>query len=206
MLTFPVDDAPIAINTMLTPSQTITIYGTTAYKIGLRLTAEAVCDGMVSVIYICGDNRFDPYVIARLAKLRRCRQEKVLNNILVARAFTGYQFVELLHRLNPKEISGPVIISGICSAFLDEDMTNNDAAKYYYRTINQVKYLANQNTALLITESGDVKSSRRGYFLKELFRVSNCIYKAEENVTKTLETQKSATMQPQLPFIKGVKG
>lgn len=201
MLTFPVDDAPIAI----TPSRTMTIYGSTAYRIGLRLTAEAVCDGMVPVIYICGDNRFNPYVIARLAKLRKCNQEKILNSILVARAFTGYQFVELMHRLNPKEISGPVIVSGICSAFLDEDMTNNDAAKYYYRTINQVKYLANQNTALLITESGDVESSRRGYFLKELFRVSSSIYKTEGHFTNTLETQKSISMQPQLPFIKGVK-
>lgn len=114
-------------------------------------------------------------------------REAALSRILVARAFTGYQLVELVRRLNPGEVAGPVIISGICSAFLDEDIPHNDAARLYYRTIWRLIELADRGLAILLTESQAVARTRRAYFLTELYRASNFIFHLDEAHSYKLE-------------------
>lgn len=98
--TFPLSSAPMAVNALLSPARKITLYGPGAFSLSQRFVAESACKG-IQVIYICGDNRFDPYAIARLAKQLRHSREAALSRILVARAFTGYQFDELVRRLEP---------------------------------------------------------------------------------------------------------
>jgi hypothetical protein len=142
---------------------------------------------MGRVIYICGDNRFDAYAVARLAKQFRHSREDALNRILVARAFTGYQFDELVRRLNPNEVAGPVILSGICSAFLDEDMPHNDAARLYYRTLWRLAELAGRGLAILLTESREIAGARRAHFLADLYRASNFIFRLDGGHSFTLE-------------------
>ncbi len=160
MRTLPLSSAPVAVNALISPTRRVTLYGPGAYSLSLRYAAEAAC-GRQQVIYICGDNRFDPYAVARLAKQLRHNREDALSRILVARAFTGYQFEELVRRLPPNEVAGPVILSGICSAFLD--------------------------VAFLLIESREIEGARRAHFLTDLYRASNFIFRLGGEHSFTLE-------------------
>lgn len=186
MRTLPLSSAPVAVNALLSPTRRVTLYGPGAYSLGLRYAAETAC-GREQVIYIVGDNRFDPYAVARLAKQLRHSREDALSRILVARAFTGYQFEELVRRLNPDEVGGPVILSGICSAFLDEDIPHNDAARLYYRTLWRLAELAGRGVAFLLIESREIEGARRAHFLTDLYRASNFIFRLGGEHSFTLE-------------------
>ena len=160
MRMFPLSSAPRALNALLSPARRVTLYGPSASSLSLHYAAETACEKS-PVVYICGDNRFNPYAIARLARQLHHRCEDVLNRVLVARAFTGFQFNELIHRLKPDEAVGPVIVSGICSAFLDEDMSNNDAARLYYRVLWRLAELADRGMSFLLCESREIAGTRR---------------------------------------------
>lgn len=121
MRTLPLSCAPLAVSSMLSLGKRITLYGPGASTLSYRFAAETACNEK-QVVFICGDNRFDPYAIARMAKQLHHSREAALSRILVARAFTGYQLDELLRRLKPNEVTGPVILSGLCSVFMDEDI------------------------------------------------------------------------------------
>src|SRR5262245_28311817 len=127
----PLAGAPLAVNGLVRPARTITLYGGSAAALSFHYAAETACDQ--PVLFLCGDNHFDPYAIARAARRNRQRAAQVLSRILVARGFTGYQFAEMIKRLDPETVEGPVIVSGLCTAFLDEDMPHNDAARLFYR-------------------------------------------------------------------------
>jgi hypothetical protein len=162
------------------------LYGQGASSLGLRYAAEAAC-GREQVRFICGDNRFDVYAVALLAKQLRHRSEDALSQILVARAFTGYQFEELVRRLTPNEVAGTVILSGICSTFLDEDIPHNDAARLYYRTLWRLAELAGKGMAILLSESREIAGTRRAHFLTDLYRASDFILRLDGEHSFTLE-------------------
>lgn len=189
MRTFPLSTAPHAVNALLSPARRVTLYGPRASPLSLRYAAETACEKK-PVVYICGDNRFDPYVVARLARqLHHCREE-ALSRILVARAFTAYQFNELIQRLKPEEVRGPVIVSGICSTFMDEDLPHNDAARLFYRTLWRLAELADRGMAFLLAESQEITSTRRAYFLTDLYRASNFIFRFDGEHSYTLEMRR----------------
>ena len=48
------------------------------------------------VAFIDGNNRFNPYLISKLAVSERLSPRKVLENVLISRCFTWDQMVELL--------------------------------------------------------------------------------------------------------------
>ncbi|HKX28202.1 MAG TPA: hypothetical protein VJ302_10940 [Blastocatellia bacterium] len=187
MCTLPLSTAPLALNGLLYPARKITLYGRSAARLSYRYAAESACERDKSPIFLVGDNRFDVYAIARYARSQNQSQERVLNRILVARAFTGHQLVELIRRLDPDKISGAVIISGICSAFLDQDLTDNEAARLYYRLLARLKKLADAGTALLLTETAEIAETRRAYFLTSLFQESNFVFYLDGEQTYTLE-------------------
>ncbi len=70
------------------------------------------------VAFIDGNNRFNPYNISRYAVSFHLNPQKTLENILIARAFTWEQMVELLeHKISKLENVNVVLISGITSMF-----------------------------------------------------------------------------------------
>lgn len=186
MRTYSLSTAPLAVNALLSPARRVTLYGPSASSLSHRYAAETACDSK-PVVYICGDNRFDVYAIARLAKQLHHRREDVLNRILVTRAFNSFQFNELVQRLKPNEVIGPVIISGICSAFMDEDISHNDAARLFYRVLWRLTELADRGMAFLLVESQEIAVPRRAYFLKDLYKASNFIFRLDGESSYTLE-------------------
>jgi hypothetical protein len=81
----PIESAP-RIAMSLVGTQRVLIRGDDrAHNLGLELVARSACEGQ-RVLFICGDNRFDPYHIARKARAADLDDDEVLSSILIARA------------------------------------------------------------------------------------------------------------------------
>lgn len=186
MRTLPISSVPQAVRTSLSLSRMTAICGEQAWMLGLQVASQMACEDQ-RVLYLCGDNRFNPYIVAKLAKVQQKNQEEALERILVARAFTAFQLDELIHRLNPEQTSGVAIISGICTAFFDEDVVDNDAARLFYRSLWRLTELSRAGLILLLTQSEMPRRTGRSYFLTDLCRASNVVMRLKGEHTFTLE-------------------
>src|SRR6266498_4480526 len=182
MRTLPISSALSAVRESLSASRMGAICGGQAWSLGVRMAAMLACENKKS-LYLCGDNRFDPYAVARLARSQQKNPEEALGRILVTRAFTAYQLDELIHRLDlPKTVEdayGVVVVSGVCTAFLDEDITHTDAARLFYRSLWRLRDLSRGGLALLLAQSETPKNPPRAHFLTDLFRASSEVIRLE---------------------------
>ena len=102
------------------------------------------------VAFIDGNNRFNPYNVSKFAVSQNLSPQKVLENILISRAFTWDQMVEILeNRLSTLEDVKVVLISGITTMFEGyEKQTFEDLL----RTIDGIKtILWKANPLIIIT-------------------------------------------------------
>lgn len=187
MKTLPINLAPLTAFDALAARRKVFLVGNGAFGVAAHLTARLACERM-AVRIVCGDNCFDPYAVTRFAKARGLRPADVLSRILIARAFTAYQLVELVDRLenygSPSEL---VMVSGVCSAFFDEDLSDTDAARLFYRAFWKLAELAQRNRRLLLVESRALPIERRLYFLQDLYRTSEVVLSLAGKATFTLE-------------------
>jgi hypothetical protein len=152
----------------------------------MHIAAHAACKRN-RVVFICGDNRFDPYAISRAAKAMGARPEDALRAIRIARAFTAYQLSELVDRLGAGSGEDFVVISGPCSTFFDEDVPLVDAARLFYRMLWRVVELARGGRTMLLVQGAADASARRAYFLTDLCRVSDVVLRLGGRHSFTLE-------------------
>lgn len=174
----------------------IIIVGNEAWRGGLSLAARLACVNE-TVWYLCADNRFDVYAITRLAKLAKVNPTGVLQRIYIARAFTAYQLVELVFRLDPERLPGLVVISGLCSSFFDEDISLSDAARLFYRVLWRVNALADSGLRLLISQTDSPQNTRRQYLLDDLCRHAHVLLRMD---AERARLKSGAERQPGLPF------
>ncbi|MFX0177784.1 MAG: hypothetical protein ACFE85_16340, partial [Candidatus Hodarchaeota archaeon] len=72
----------------------------------------------IKIAFVDANNRFNPYNVGKYAVSQHLSPKQVLENILVARAFTWDQVVELLeNKLSNLEHIKVVLISGITTLF-----------------------------------------------------------------------------------------
>jgi hypothetical protein len=187
MKTLPINLAPLTAFDALAARRKVFLVGNGAFGVASHLTARLACERW-PVRIVCGDNCFDPYAVTRFAKARGLRPADVLSRILIARAFTAYQLVELIDRLeNYASASELVMVTGVCSAFFDEDLSNTDAARLFYRAFWKLAELAQSNRRLLLVESRALPVERRLYFLKDLYQTSEVVLSLAGKATFTLE-------------------
>jgi len=100
------------------------------------------------VAFIDGNNRFNPYNVSKFAVTQNLSPSKTLENILIARAFTWDQMVELLeNRLAKLENVKAVLISGITTLFQSyEKQTFEDLQ----RAINGIKRILSRTKPLIL--------------------------------------------------------
>lgn len=100
------------------------------------------------IAFIDGNNRFNPYNVSKFAVTQNLSPSKTLDNILIARAFTWDQMVELLeNRLAKLEHIKVVMISGITTLFQNyEKQTFEDLL----RAINGIKTILSKTKPLII--------------------------------------------------------
>ena len=102
----------------------------------------------IRVAFIDGNNRFNPYNVSKFAVTQNLSPRVVLENILISRAFTWDQIVEILeNRLSILEDVKVVLISGITSMFEGyEKQTFEDLL----RTIDGIKQMLWKTKPLII--------------------------------------------------------
>jgi len=186
--------APTVAFAALAPARTVIVCGSQASGLATYTVARAVCERQ-TVKIICGDNRFDPYAVARFARLKGVRPEAALSSILIARAFTAYQLVELVERLDsPNRL---VLITGPCSTLFDEDVLFVDAARLFYRLLWRLVELARHGMTLMLVQREAPQTPRRAYFLKDLCAAADVVLNCDGVHTFRLE-QRSRIALPRL--------
>jgi len=100
------------------------------------------------IAYIDATNRFSPYKISTLALSMRLSPSLVLGNILISRAFTWPQMVEILeNKLLKIDDIRMVLVSGITKLFGSyEQSTFEDLS----RAINGIKKVAQKTKSLVV--------------------------------------------------------
>lgn len=200
----PINMAQTVAFASLSPARKLMLCDAGAYPLTTYVTARAAGERQ-QVRVICGDNRFDPYAIARFAKSKGVRPAAALNAIRIARAFTAYQLVELINRLTPDAPGDLVVISGPCSTFLDEDVPLVDAARLFYRALWRISELAGDGMTLLIAQSEIPANTRRAYFLTDLCRACDVVLRLDGEHTFALENRRRAAL-PYLAALDGIMG
>lgn len=188
MKAHPLNLAPNAVFDSLQPRRKVLLLGNGANSLATYVTARNACEGRM-VRIVCGDNRFDPYAIARFAKSRHIRPRDALNSIYIARAFTAFQMTELILGLDTE--SQFVIVTGVCSAFFDDDLTHTDAARLFYRSLWHLVELARTGVSFLFVENQPAASPRRQYFVNDLYQSSEVIVKLSGAATFALDQRLS---------------
>jgi hypothetical protein len=87
-----------------------------------------------------GGNRFDGYLVARLARRLCAHPYAVLERMRLSRAFTCFQLAELLE--NAPEGLGPLFVLDLLSTFYDESVPLRDSERLLITTIGHIKRLA----------------------------------------------------------------
>jgi len=97
------------------------------------------------VLCLDGANRFDPLLIARLARQRGIETAEFNRRIRVARAFTCFQLTELLVRV-PRFVetfaADALIVTALPDLYLDEDIRDRDAAVAFRHALDALRALA----------------------------------------------------------------
>jgi hypothetical protein len=201
--TLPIGMAQSVAFASLAPARRVLLCGPGGYGLANYLIARAACERR-QVRLICGDNRFDPYAVSRLAKARGVRPEAALRSVLIARAFTAYQLSELVARLDPS-MTDLVVISGPCSTFFDEDVSIVDAARLFYRMLWRTVELAGAGMTLLMVQGGAQVEARRAYFLKDLCRASDVVLRLTSEHSFSLENRRKVAL-PYLAALDRITG
>lgn len=102
----------------------------------------------IRAAFVDGNNKFNPYTVSKFAVSKKLSPQKVLENILIARAFTWDQMVELLqNRLAKLEDIKVILISGITDLFQSyEKQTFEDLL----RAINGIKKVLSREDIILV--------------------------------------------------------
>jgi len=133
------------------------LYGDKKLTTNILLTTaviaqKAFCNGGlgegIRIAFIDGNNRFNPYNVSKFAVSQNLSPRKVLESILISRAFTWDQTVEILeNRLSTLEDVKVVLISGITTMFENyEKQTFEDLL----RAIDGIKQMLGKSKPLII--------------------------------------------------------
>ncbi len=127
-------------------NKTTNVLLTTAVISQRAFTNGGLGDG-IKIAFIDGNNRFNPYNVSRFAVSQKLSPQKVLENIIIARAFTWDQMVELLeNRLSKLDDVRVVLISGITTLFQHEKQTFEGLLK----AINGIKQILSKTKPLIL--------------------------------------------------------
>ncbi|KXA90943.1 hypothetical protein AKJ57_03130, partial [candidate division MSBL1 archaeon SCGC-AAA259A05] len=117
------------------------------------------------VLWLDGDNFFNPYKVSRIARRMGEKPDEILGNIYISRAFTCYQMSSLVLEKSPEAVGKHepklLIITGIPSLFYRSDIPRSEAEKALDPVLEALPDLALETEMLLMTSrpDGEVKES-----------------------------------------------
>ncbi|MBZ5695003.1 MAG: hypothetical protein LAN36_06545 [Acidobacteriia bacterium] len=120
------------------------------------------------VLYVDGANRFDPLLLARMARQRGRTPAEFYERVRVARAFTCFQLTELLGRV-PRLLAGftaeALIVTGLPELYFDEDVHEREARVSFRRALTALGALRSLPLGIaLFSDATSFQTPRRGMF------------------------------------------
>jgi hypothetical protein len=120
------------------------------------------------VLYVDGANRFDPLLLARMARRRGREPAEFYELVRVARAFTCFQLTELLARVPrflDKFAAGALIVTGLPELYFDEDVREREAQVSFRRALVALHALRPRPLGVaLFSDATSFHTPRRGMF------------------------------------------
>ncbi|MBZ5699579.1 MAG: hypothetical protein LAN18_13650 [Acidobacteriia bacterium] len=128
-----------------------------------RLLAEGK-----QVLCLDGANRFDPLLIARLARQRGNEAAEFNRRIRVARAFTCFQLTELLVRvphLLGKFAADALVVTALPDLYFDEDVRERDAGVAFRHALDALRALRSLPLGVAVfSDATSFETPRRAMF------------------------------------------
>lgn len=121
-----------------------------------------------AVLCLDGANRFDPLLIARMARERSVEPGEFYRNIRVARAFTCFQLTELLVRapqMLEKFPAAALMVTAVPDLYFDEDVRESAAGVSFRRALEALTALrALPVAAAVFTDATSFQTPRKHFF------------------------------------------
>lgn len=130
-------------------------------------TAVVLRGGAIRLVE--GANRFDPYAVARTARLRGVDPRALLRRIALARAFTAHQLVTMIEGIEVPA-GGCVVVTGVVGLFSDEHIPPEEIRRLFPRALDALARLVAEGVPVLVVEPmGEVNPDRID-LLRTLYR------------------------------------
>ena len=123
-----------------------------------------------TVVFIDSGNTFNPSQISNIAQMNHLNQKQTLERIYLFRAFTAYQVTTLImKRLKDaveKYNAKLVVISDITGLFLNEDIPDEEATRFFSNVIAYLQNFAREKQIIVIATCPSRKNNSRNTFLR----------------------------------------
>lgn len=127
---------------------------------------RAITEGK-RILYLDGANRFDPLLLARLARRCGCLPSEFNSYVRIARAFTCFQLTELLVRVPRLLNTFPadvVILTAMPELYFDEDVREAEAISSFHRGLRALQQLAGRLPLAMFSDPCSFATPRRKLF------------------------------------------
>lgn len=119
-----------------------------------KLLVVPLSRGYGAVVLDAG-NRFDPYLISRMAQASGRMPREFLSKILVSRSFTCHQTHALVRRTASlsRDASGIILVLGCLTTFYDEDVPLAERRALLGKTVALLKEISRKGRRVLVTSA-----------------------------------------------------
>ncbi|MFX1452303.1 MAG: hypothetical protein ACFFCM_15805 [Promethearchaeota archaeon] len=128
--------------------------------LSLAVTSQlfSLLNGISSkVMYVDGDNSFNPYFISRKAIIKKLDPQYVLSNILISRSFTWPQTLDISTNKTKKIDAQILLISGLTSMYAPEKPSSFDDL---LKILEKLKKFALEKNAIVVYSTGYTPNSK----------------------------------------------
>ena len=140
---------------------------------------QALVEGR-RVLCLDGANRFDPLLIARLARRRGYEPSFFHQHLRVARAFTCFQLTELLARV-PRVLrnfpAGALLLTALPDVYFDEDVRERAAAASFEQALEELGRLERLPLGVAVFSDATSFTTPRRKFFRQLLARADRIWK-----------------------------
>ena len=146
------------------------------------------------IVVVDAANRFDPYFISKISLSHSISPYIILENILIARAFTPFQLIKLLEKVKQFK-NTPFICLGINNLFEDENISATYSWRIFKKAINIIKNFKNPS---ILTADNEI--SNRG-FIPFLEKESKIFIKEEKILKPKIKNGEKKLWEGQLHLL-----
>jgi hypothetical protein len=154
--------------------QTVLLDGPDDFIRGLTsmICVEALTNFDRELVFLDGGNSVDLFGIARICRSRGEDAQSVLSRMTVSRAFTAYQFAELVNNklegIIEETGASTLVVSSFVDLFLDKDMAWSESFQLMKRSLVRIGEIAAKHELVAVITNRDLLKIRGKRSLRKL--------------------------------------